>query len=150
MRIRTETSKGNGIDNEAGELTTDELRRVAKILEKYPHAEARTPASSNYNCHGLTFLSRRSWLIHRRSIDQVLTDDCYEEVRHDRLRPGDIAIYFSESGDPNHSGVVVQVNEMVAATMILSKWASASEVLHPLRHCPEYYGPEVRFYRCML
>ena len=148
MAIRSETSKGHGIDNDVGELHDDEIRKSRRILKSFPHAVTRTPASAGYNCHGLTFLSRRAWLVRRQAVDLVLEDDGYLEIASTEVMPGDIAVYYSESGDPNHSAIVVEPAELEPAIVVVSKWAHADEVIHPLRHCPNYYGPVIRFYRC--
>jgi hypothetical protein len=58
--------------------------------------------------------------------------------------PGDLAIYFSEAGDPNHSGVVVEGAGSLIEIRICSKWAYAGEFVHGPRDCPEDYGPQLR------
>jgi hypothetical protein len=79
--IRSETSKAHVIDcYQRADLTAPESQAHARLAHKHPSATPRTAASAGYNCHGLTFLSRRAWLITAAALNTVLEDDSYEEV----------------------------------------------------------------------
>ena len=64
--------------------------------------------------------------------------------------PGDIVVYYSDRGDPNHSGIVVDISADLYLPVICSKWGNAGEFVHSLRDCPSLYGPISRFFGCTL
>ena len=147
--IRIETSQGHVIDcSQRADLVDSEVRGHNRLVAKYQHAVLRTGASSEYNCHGLTFISRRAWVTERKAIDLVLDDDGYDEIKLKDTIPGDIVIYFSDTGDPNHSGLVVEGAGSLLDMRVCSKWAYAGEFVHGLHNCPSEYGPTARFFRC--
>lgn len=114
---------------------------------KYPYALHRpTRPSRKYNCHGLTFASRRTWIDQPAEIVKILTDDDYEKIDALSVLPGDIAIYRL-NGIIEHSGIVVGIKKEVP--QILSKWAAMHEVVHGVRDCP-YYDCEILFYRIVI
>jgi hypothetical protein len=150
MTIRLETSTARGIDNhQNAQVTHQVIAWDRKMQQDYPNAIPRTKVTVSYNCHGLTFASRRTWVYKSTSIQHILGDDHYEEIVdvHNVL-PGDIAIYYSDKGDPNHSGVVVGAGPPLVVPVICSKWANTGEFIHSVRDCPTIYGPTVRYYRC--
>lgn len=151
MNIRLETSKARGINNFQGaEISAFERNWAAKIPYDYPNARSRTTPSPKYNCHGMTFASRRTKILTTTQIQMILDDDNYQEVDLREALPGDIAVYYSEDGDANHSGIVVEYDQGLLVPIIFSKWGNAGEYIHGLRDCPSIYGPIVKFYRCRL
>lgn len=150
MAIRLETSRRTGIDNhQDSELSAYHVNWARDLAARYPRAQPRTEQSPCYNCHGLTFASRRTRIEKSSGIQRILMDDDYHEILMKDVLPGDIVIYYSETGDPNHSGVVVEFRPPLLVPIICSKWSNAGEFIHGLRDCPTIYGPEIRFYRCM-
>ena len=149
--IRLETSQGRGIDNvQSFDVSTYDRNFANDIPRKFPRAQNRTPLSPLYNCHGLTFASRRTRIIDNPGIDRILDDDKWSEIPNPRdVLPGDIVIYFGDDGDPNHSGIIVSSAEL-GVPMICSKWGNAGEYVHRLNDCPLLYGPNKKFYRCRL
>jgi hypothetical protein len=83
--------------------------------KEYPHAKPRKVGPCNtYNCHGLTFASRRSNL-EFSEIFQILEEDDYQHVDRKDVMPGDIVVFISTGqikgstpGDVEHSGIVVE------------------------------------------
>lgn len=149
MAMRLETSAGRGIDHcQGSEISEYNIRWAKRLQVQFPRATVRTHESPLYNCHGLTFASRRTCIDHNKSISMILKDDKYEEVDDRRVLPGDIIIYYSEKGDPNHSGVVVDTS--LIAPIICSKWGNAGEFVHSIYECPDTYGPNHKFFRCKL
>lgn len=148
--IRLETCKKRRIENhQDAELTQMLVKWHKDLCAEYQPAYARTEASASYNCHGLTFASRRTWVYKSSSIDAILKDDDYREIIDIRkVLPGDVVVYYSDTGDLNHSGVVVEIREGLAQPLVFSKWAHAGEFVHALRNCPTIYGPNTRFFRC--
>jgi hypothetical protein len=152
MDIRLETSRRTGVDNYQGDVLSQYVLNWAERLgRKFPNAVVRTNPSPIYNCHGLVFACRRSRIEKSISIQTVLADDKYIEIKLKNVLPGDIVIYYSNDGDPNHSGVVVEYDpQRIIIPLICSKWGNAGEFIHALTYCPREYGPNHKFYRCML
>jgi len=152
MRIRLETSKKTGIDNfQDTEISSFQLNWNLKLPIQHPNTIIRTKPSPTYNCHGLTFASRRTRIEKSSNINKILCDDSYEEIVDIKnVLPGDIVVYYSKTGDPNHSGIVVENNCKTIIPIICSKWGCAGEFIHSLRDCPPLYGPIYKFFRCRL
>jgi len=151
MAIRLETSKRSGIENWQGEeISIVHLNWAKELPKQFPKAIPRTNPSPLYNCHGLIFASRRTRIEKSTAINHILQDDNYVEIPMTSVLPGDLVIYYSDEGDPNHSGVILEYNSELIVPIILSKWGTAGEWIHSLRECPSQYGPNYKFYRCQL
>lgn len=147
--IRLETSTRTGIDNiQVHDISIYERRMNERIERKFSgRIEKRTDMSPLYNCHGLTFASRRTRVCDSIAVQSILRDDRWEEVSPEQVLPGDIVVYFDDDGDLNHSGIVVCNSPL----RICSKWGSAGEFIHDLNEIPrDQYGPRWQFYRCRL
>jgi hypothetical protein len=96
--------------------------------------------TGKYNCHGLTFASRRT-AIEGAVIEKILHEDEYSEVQLENAMTGDIVIY-RRGADVLHSGIVVRG---FPDLLILSKWGSAHEAIHAVDDCP--YPGYKTFYR---
>ena len=150
--IRLQTSKGREIPNhQLSELTAFDRNWSATLPQKYTQAVFRTDSCPVYNCHGLTFGSRRTRIPDMESVQMILEDDAYVEITnpHDVI-PGDIIIYVGNDGDFTHSGIVVEVDRMLHVPRICSKWGGGPEVVHLLADVPPVYGSTHRYYRCKL
>lgn len=133
------------IENEIDRRPCREGDRVlsADYIRQYPEARHRpTQPSRKYNCHGLTFGSRRTWIFKATEVAKILHEDGYVQVNETEIVPGDIAVYLY-LGDAEHSGIVVEDKPV---PKILSKWGPAHEVIHRPRECP-YDSMEIRYYR---
>jgi hypothetical protein len=152
MTIRLETSKRTGIRNVQGsDISAFHRRLYSEIHKSYSLAKARTDMSAVYNCHGLTFASRRTRIEDTQDILKILQDDRWEKIDNIKdVLPGDIVVYFSQEGEANHSGIIVGYEETLHLPIVCSKWNVGSEYVHSLAYCPEIYGPDKRFYRCRL
>lgn len=147
--IRLETSQRRGIDNgQDSKISCFERNWAKDWMKMFPRIKKRTEPSPVYNCHGMTFASRRTKICKSSSINDILQDDKYEEIASNDVLPGDIVIYYSDLGDPNHSGLVVENGGLMP--LICSKWGNGGEFLHYLSDCPRLYGPIHKFYRCRL
>lgn len=142
LHTRCENQVTNEIDrrpNRAGDSFEMEGYR-----RRYPRCQHRPVGPSRkYNCHGLTFASRRTWIWDPAEIKKIVLDDDYENIPPSEVLAGDTVIYYSE-GDAEHSGLVISVDEL--GPKILSKWGAAHEVIHRVRECP-YDGSIVSYYR---
>lgn len=98
-----------------------------------------------YNCHGLTFASRRGWL---NDADLIIKFEGYsyrELSNNDKILAGDVICYY-KGGSISHSGIVVDgnsylYNEIItskSSVKILSKWGAMGEFIHD--HDKSPYG----------
>ena len=150
MSIALATAKGRHIANsQSGELPTIAAAALEGLLERH-HAQRRGGCSVRYNCHGLTFASRRTGIDDSECVRIILEDDEYEEVAPAAVLPGDVALYFHpETGDIEHSGVVIEgldAKDTLKPVRIVSKWSKGPEAIHNVNRCP--YDPSaIRYFR---
>lgn len=114
----------------------------------HPNAYHRpTKTSLTYNCHGLTFGARRTWIERPSQVQSILDEDGYKRIT---TRPvtGDVAIYRNpSSGDIEHSGIVIAVEAgPFGKVKVLSKWGSSHEVIHETGDSP-YDAGRIEYYR---
>lgn len=145
--ITLQTKTGRNIENaQFFEINPSERQYYDKYKREYINVAWRTPPSPEYNCHGLTFASRRTGIDLPAEVAKIISDDGYKEVLSENVLPGDIVLYYDESGDIEHSGVVVRSPEQpINMPMVFSKWGSYSEGVHAVYNCP--YSKDVRYYR---
>jgi hypothetical protein len=150
-KIRMDTALGTAIENDQAPYIT------------YPLASARLEASivfpkflrartnPRYNCHGLTFGSRRTAILSDAEITTILQEDGYSPVvdRKDVL-PGDVVVYFAADGTIEHSAVVAsRPLAPFYVPEVFSKWGPGGpELLHAATDCPYAVG-DLRYYRVM-
>ena len=120
---------------------------MADYKKEYKNATHRTDVGpcASFNCHGLTFGARRTWIDGSIQIRKILEDDDYVQIPLQQVLPGDIAIY-TKDGQIEHSGIVVEQWERLKQPKILSKWANLHEVIHNPLDCP-YKDMEVTYFR---
>jgi hypothetical protein len=108
----------------------------------------RREATATYNCHGLTFASRRTGIYEVTAIQLILSDDGYQAVEEQHVLPGDVVLYFEPEGLA-HSGIVVALERLGNAIIpkVMSKWGIAGEYIHSVRTCPYPRVDRIRFYR---
>jgi hypothetical protein len=153
--IHTETSKNSKIDNQqyAPNLMQKGLSDfiIKQTINKFPPLHIRTHSTNCYNCHGMTFASRRTGIFESSEVEKILKEDDYAEVGLSEVIPGDIIIYTDSRGDREHSGIVLSINGLgdTKIPMILSKWGMAQEVVHSAYSSP-YDEHTLRYYRCKL
>lgn len=101
-----------------------------------------------YNCHGLTFASRRTQIEGSdATIRMILEDDGFREIPDKSVSAGDVVIYYGEVGEVIHSGIVIRVEKFdIPRIWIWSKWGKGFEWVHPLTVC-HYNFSAYRFYR---
>jgi hypothetical protein len=107
-----------------------------------------------YNCHGLTFGSRRTGVHSKPHF--ILAEDGFKPIPEYEARVGDVVVYFDSQGSESHSGIVVGESNLIiggASTtkgsklpLIWSKWGKGCEVVHLVGNCP-YDGRTARYYR---
>jgi hypothetical protein len=147
-RIVIQTRRGTPVSNvQEYNLTPHYLWLVKEQDNKYqePYVFFVNNPSPYYNCHGLTFGSRRSQIWDSQEILKILKEDDYQLVENvNNVQKGDIIVYFSDNGDVEHSGLVIDKRE--GLPLILSKWGCGKEAVHIFSMCP-YDSSTVRYYR---
>jgi hypothetical protein len=147
--IKLQTANGTDIPNDQF-LEIDDGAEISKLTafhSKYGTSiEQRSQPSGMYNCHGLTFASRRTWIGDDASLPVILSEDRYDEVPPDAVLPGDIILYFGPDGTVVHSGwVVTNARTVALVPQIVSKWGSSAEFVHWANQSP--YRGSWKFFR---
>lgn len=146
--IIVQTRKGNDISNNQSFLISNfEKSQFPDIRKKYSDVIFRSYPTAIYNCHGLTFASKRTGIYETEDVYKILKDDNYKEVLRDEVLPGDIILYFSSDGDIEHSGIVIsEPQSILSIPKVYSKWGKYCEAIHYANMCP-YDFSNVRYYR---
>ncbi len=152
MAIITQTRRGNNIENEQDitEPTYGNRLEIEDLRSEYIGAIQRSNGySSLYNCHGMTFASRRTGIYKLIEVNKILEEDNYCEVPLTEVLPGDVVLYYSISGDIEHSGIVIENKNHsgIRIPKILSKWGISFEMIHLVQNCPYYVGNIIKYYR---
>lgn len=127
----------------------------AKILEEFAKktdAIPRTLTSSLiFNCHGLTFASRRTSIHEEDVVRRLLSDeDDYSEVDIRDVLPGDIVVYYGPRNTIPHTGVVISMPQErdFGIPWVVSKWGHFREYMHRANQVPPQWSYEtLKFYR---
>jgi len=153
--ILLDSRAGHALDNlQAWSLTTLDWATATDLSKRFPDerfAEFLSAPCPVYNCHGLTFASRRTQIEPKStSFPQLLLDDGYVEVDMNNVNTGDIVLYYDDDGDIDHSGIVVGVRQLEPSGQripwVWSKWGHFQEVRHHFANCP-FPSHNCRFYR---
>lgn len=144
-------NEGGESDNNALRLGTRRTRHIINLMRPEwpddqlahgvgnckttnPSAIPRS-ASAIYNCVGMVFATRRTW-VEPQYVYQLLDDDGYTQLsRITDAYVGDVAVYKNlESGEVAHVGVFIERKEdLSTATVsfkVLSKWGPWAEYIH--------------------
>ena len=141
--IELRTRANNAIENtQVWQHSKLEWHLLDEHLDRFKNAERVSEACPVYNCHGLTFGSRRTQV--GLPIVSILEDDGFDPIASEKdVRPGDIVIYSDARGEVSHSGFVVWRNKISLAPgadtvipMVWSKWGKGYEMIHAVRECP--------------
>jgi hypothetical protein len=148
--LALDTSCANPIDNERiYEISPHDANLFRRFDKDYgATVERRCDPTPIYNCHGLTFGSRRTGIFESKILHQILTEDGYVEIDKDAVLEGDIILYFDDSGDFEHSGIVISrpKPDNLGIPLVCSKWGKYAEVLHWGNNCP-YNFSNVKYFR---
>jgi len=143
------TKQGNWIRNvRKPEHLPGRLRSAAKALcGAFPNIRLRS-LSATYNCVGMVFAARRTW-VEPEEIDLIRRDDEY--IRVERPVVGDLVVYRrSADGGICHIGQVVEIERDVQTAhhraTVLSQWGQDGEYLHDIADVPELYGSQREFW----
>ncbi len=107
----------------------------AALRRRFPFVDLRRPPTGLYNCHGLTFATRRTAIPDAETIQAILNDDGYRRIPLSDVQAGDIVIY-RDGQEISHTGLVLKTVEgypegtTLRRTEVLSKWGQAGEYYH--------------------
>jgi hypothetical protein len=131
--------------------------RIAQAKAERVRYEARgaiyrTTASAKYNCHGLTFASKRTVVDDSSLVPMILREDNYLPIlNHREVLPGDVILYRNTvTRDVWHSGIVVSVDQVQGQLFmpkVCSKWGFCGEVIHWANDCPYTSGTDIEYHR---
>ncbi len=154
-KIELRTRANGEIDNlQVWEHSQMEWGQLGEQLSRFTKAERVSEACPVYNCHGLTFGSRRTSV--GPTVLPILDDDGFDPIAEKEARPGDIVIYSDAGGQVVHSGFVIQrkqveiiIGTRSAIPVIWSKWGKGYEMVHEVGECPylEEEGNYPTYYR---
>ena len=129
------TRKGSQIPNEQPSPRPPVSMRAAKdmVLDDHPSACARS-LSNLYNCMGMVFASRRTW-VEPEHLTLILEDDEYRKVAsRGEIQRGDVVVYRDNYGEVSHVGIVADVRtnveEATWEVFVLSQWGKDGEYFH--------------------
>jgi hypothetical protein len=110
----------------------------------------RSQPHPRYNCHGLSLAARRTAILEDATVLYILNQDGYQLIQSREVLPGDLAVYYTDSGAIDHSAIVVTKPEPPAwIPFVISKWGVIGpEVLHIATDpTPGYALSDIRYYR---
>src|SRR5512138_3631341 len=90
--------KWNIPNSQSFEISRWDKRQIEEDRQRYKNVLFRTEEIPIYNCHGLTFASRRSCISETTAVQKIVKDDHYEPVALDDIQPGDIILYVAADG----------------------------------------------------
>ena len=144
------TKTGRRIPNEQRTETAPERMQAAMqiVTDNHPTASLRS-LRSTYDCMGLVFASRRTW-VEIEHVETFLADDGYRQIPGDDLRVGDLVIYRDVSGDPTHVGIVTQLSpyrpDQTRDVYVLSQWGRDGEYFHRIDDVNHNLGTPADFW----
>lgn len=147
VQLAMQTRRGNQIVNAINRepIRWGDEQQMRDFVATYSDQQHRPVGPSRkYNCHGLSFASRRADIWDSAEVGKIIHDDDYIEVPEKELLPGDTVVYY-EQGDAAHSGIVLRIDDL-RVPIVLSKWGHCHEVIHQLGRCP-YRVEDVHYYR---
>ena len=135
-------------DFEEGPITYGLSQQALAYQTDFPKCIHRMDTITiTFNCHGLTFGSRRTQIRFTSEVSKIIAEDGYSKIeRLSEVAPGDVVLWVSEFGDYEHSGIVINIMDTQPPVPIaISKWGRCQEVIHPVNSSP--YGGRTEFYR---
>lgn len=138
--ITLHTKRGECVSNEQCDISNWDRAHFGDIDQSWPLAKKRCEPTGIFNCHGLTFASRRTSVSDSNEVRKILAHDGYEVVNKSDVLPGDVILYAGEKGDIEHSGIVVEApSGDFQIPRVVSKWGKFRELIHMANQCPYNY-----------
>ena len=103
------------------------------VCQAHPHVQVRS-LSSVYNCMGMVFASRRTW-VEPEHLRMILAEDGYRQLPDERdLQLGDVVVYKDDSGEISHVGIIarreIDLLGQPPQLFVLSQWGQDGEYFH--------------------
>ena len=145
------TRKGTPIPNAIRYESPPEWHKTAIAIDKTNHSQIDLrSATAVYNCLGMVFGARRTW-IDEGFLKQILLEDDYRPVLDkSSLRVGDIVIYRHDDNSFAHIGIITQIqidfknaNRLIT---VMSKWGQHPEYFHVIDDVPLRLGKPKEFW----
>jgi hypothetical protein len=138
--ITLHTKRGACVSNEQCDISSWDRAHFRDIDDRWPLTEKRCEPTGIFNCHGLTFASRRTSVSDSNEVRKILEHDGYEVVNKSDVLPGDVILYAGAKGDIEHSGIVVErPSGDFNIPKVVSKWGKFRELIHMANQCPYNY-----------
>lgn len=150
--IHLATRRNTFIRNERRrEMAPNMLKEGADLWRRErPNARLRS-ASAVYNCMGMVFASRRTW-IDPAELDLILKEDEYRPVTElAQVEIGDIVVYRDRSDHRvTHVGIIVHAKRDVEKgayeITVISKWGKYGEYIHLMEDVPFILGEPAEYW----
>lgn len=153
------TDKGTPIRHEhySQGMMPEEKQIWKDITEQmFPDIEQIGHPTREYNCHGLTFDQRRSWidtvedpLFVNIEIKKILQENWYQSQgkrSKEKAKVDDIIVYRTQTEtEIIHTGIVIEVDKNGKVKKVQSKWGGKGEYKHHPDLSP--YGENWEIYR---
>ena len=151
LLLKLSTKLGNRIPNEkpAPQPAETMAYRRDLILAGHPDVVVRS-LSSEYNCVGMVFGSRRT-AIEPELVPRILHEDGYERVPDESdLVTGDVIVYKTDNNQVGHVGVIAHIRTTIyppsRKITVLSQWGFHGEYLHDINDVDPEYGTRKEFW----
>jgi hypothetical protein len=152
--IVVQTATGRDIDNsQQDEIAQVDINIHADLAKKAFKSEYHGEASAMYNCHGLTFASRRTGIFTDGVVEMILAEEYQEIKEHKHAHVGDIVVWIDNDGQITHSAFIVKIEPekitpgVFPKIRVLSKTRIFKEICHDIHDSPPAYGSQKRIYR---
>jgi hypothetical protein len=151
--IELATRAGTFIPNVRRREQPPARMKAAWNMLKEKHSIEPRSHSSSYNCMGMVFASRRTW-VEPDCLNMILREDGFRKVLVSEAVRGDIVVYRDASGGFTHVGLVLSKSADVEHSSwrveVLSQWGADGEYfhdandVHPSLGKPQEYWTERR------
>lgn len=150
--LKLDTRELEQIDNcQTDFISLGEVSEFDKMRSQFINITERNEPTAIYNCHGMTFASKRTAISSSQEISKILNHDKYVQIPRTQALAGDVILYKSSEGDFEHSGILLTNprDSEFGVPLVLSKWGKFSEIIHLENNCP-YSQFKKEYYRIKL
>jgi len=145
------TRKGRQIPNDRRpEQHPERLRAAKEIVLGHHHTARPRSLTGLYNCMGMVFATRRTW-IEPGELQMIVEDDDYHRLDPgDEVIRGDVVVYRDATGYVSHVGLVADVqHDLRRGTReitVLSQWGQDGEYFHRVDDVNPFLGTPTEYW----